>query len=212
MMDVFILKCAAPDPEAQKPSPDHAEAWAAVVSLPAGDASRLAARGKALRWEDLAPLVTSGGARIPAWLGAGGLKGSLASMARYTETPVPTKAAAHQAGGGLVFGTNFTFHTLGERIELTLPTNHAAAFDGKLSADFGKPNLPELPVLVDAAKHGTLLPGFSPATTVFPAEGDVSPLLEFNHPQIVRMAPCSAAKGNPEHGRWHAVVLIVREG
>lgn len=210
MMHIFFLKCAGPAVEFDKPQMDHTEAWTALVSLPASEGARLAARGTKREWEDIEPLVKSGTARVLAWQGVGGKKETVASVERDTDTPAPAKAAIHPAAGGMVYGTDVTFYGRGDSTELKLPAGSGAHFYGSFKVSLAKPEPPSLPILLAAAREGTHLPTWFLTETVFPGREYPGPPLKYFHPQVVRFAPCTARAGHAEHGRWHGIVLIMR--
>ncbi len=113
--------------------------------------------------------------------------------------------------GGLLFPANVTFHTRGNHLALHLPDG-TAPFDGTFAVTLDKPELASLEEYNKAADNGTKLPAFTPTEITFPAAGEKFPALTPGWPRVVSLAVSKAAAGHAEHGRLHAVVMILRQG
>lgn len=233
MASVCFIKFAGTSPGAPPIPPDHREAFAAAYSLPSNEAARLTAGGRTPSRGDIEPLINNGTARLLTWQCVTGTAGATGSVSRFNATPTATKAAMHTATG-LIYGTKGTVHTIGDNFEIKLPASDGQEFFGGFSANWARMAPLDPKELVTAAKEGTALPSpftdaklvfphpatsdgsgtrgpFAEPTASFPFKGMTGPALKLDAYQVVSFAPCTAPSGDPEHGRWHAVVLFVRK-
>jgi hypothetical protein len=232
MAHVCFLKLAGPSQKESVASSNHREAFVAAYSLPPNEGNRLTIQGKTAPWEDIESLVKIGTARLLTWQCVTGAAGTTGSVKRSTEAPTATKAALH-TDTGLLYGTRGTFQTIGDNFEIKLPANDGDAFFGGFGANWARMMPLDAEDLLTAAKTGATLPSpftyarlvfplpapaanpdtpgpFAGPVSSFPSKETTGPLLELNKHRVLSFAPCTAPS-DPEHGRWHAVVLFVRK-
>ncbi len=210
MMNVYFLKSAGPSPKSAAASTGLSEVHAALISLPSADGARLSFAAPDKQWTGLEVLLQQDTARLLAWQGVAGKSGTRAAAKLTFETPSTGGFNVKRSGAGILFPGGYTFHTLGNQLELRLPDS-TAPFDGKFTVTLDKPELASLEEYNNAADNGTKLPGLLPTKLSFPADGEKFPALTPGEPRVVSLTVSKAPPGHVEHGRWHAVVMILRQ-